>query len=110
MSNLFNDNVIVCNCGGTMDIDGKKLAKACGMTTPCDVSTSLCRDETDRLAKAMTEARSNGTKLIVACTQESAVFDNIAEENECPRPATVNIREMAGWADESAKSLQKWQP
>ena len=82
MSNLFNGNVIVCNCGGTMDIDGKKLAKACGMTTPCDVSTSLCRNETDRLAKAMTEARSNGTELIVACTQESAMFDSIAEENE----------------------------
>ena len=63
-----------------MDIDGKKLAKACGMATLCDVSTSLCRDETDRLAKAMTEARSNGTKLIVACTQESAIFDSIAED------------------------------
>ena len=107
MSNLFNGNVIVCNCGGTMDIDGKKLAKACGMTTPCDVSTSLCRNETDRLAKAMTEARSNGTELIVACTQESAMFDSIAQENECPKPATVNIREMAGWAGESAKSLPK---
>ena len=53
MPNLFNDQVIVCNCGGTMDIDGKKLAKACGMTTPCDVSTLLCRSETDKLAKAM---------------------------------------------------------
>ena len=57
MSNLFNDNVIVCNCGGTMDIDGKKLAKACGMTTPCDVSTSLCRDETDRLASRSVSSR-----------------------------------------------------
>ena len=107
MPNLFNDQVIVCNCSGTMDIDGKKLAKACGMTTPCDVSTSLCRDETDRLAKAMTEARSNGTELIVACTQEGAIFNSIAEENECPAPATVNIREMAGWTDESANSLPK---
>ena len=106
MANLFNDNVIVCNCGGTMDIDGKKLAK--GYDDPCDVSTSLCRDETDRLAKAMTEARSNGTELIVACTQESAMFDSIAE-NECPKPATVNIREMAGWADDLPKA-QKWQP
>ena len=107
MSNLFNNNVIVCNCGGSMDIDGKKLAKACGMTTKCDVSTSLCRDETDRLAKAMTEARSNGTELIVACTQESAIFESIAEENECSAPATVNIREMAGWTDQSANSLPK---
>jgi hypothetical protein len=78
MSNLFNENVIVCNCGGTMDIDGKKLAKACGMTTPCNVSTSLCRSETDRLAEAMTGARNSGNDLIVACRQVSAIFDSIA--------------------------------
>ena len=107
MSNLFNENVIVCNCGGTMDIDGKKLAKACGMTTPCNVSTSLCRSETDRLAEAMTGARNSGKELIVACTQESAIFDSIAEENECPTPATVNIREMAGWTDDTAKAMPK---
>ena len=107
MPNLFNDQVMVCDCGGTMNIDGKKLAKACGMTTPCDVSTSLCRSETEKLAKAMTDARSNGTKLIVACTQESSTFDSIAEENECAAPATVNIRELAGWTDESANSLPK---
>jgi hypothetical protein len=57
MFNLFNDQVIVCNCGGTMDIDGKKLAQSCGKTTSCDVATSLCRTETDRLATAMTSAR-----------------------------------------------------
>ena len=90
-----------------MDIDGKKLAKACGMTTPCDVSTLLCRSETDKLAKAMTDARTSGTELIVACTQEKAVFDNIAKENECPAPTTVNIREMAGWTDQSGDSLPK---
>ncbi len=107
MPNLFNDQVIVCNCGGTMDIDGKKLAKACGMTTPCDVSTLLCRSETDQLAKAMTDAHTSGRELIVACTQERAIFENIAEENECPAPATVNIREMAGWTDQSGDSLPK---
>ena len=107
MPNLFNDQVMVCDCGGTMNIDGKKLAKACGMTTPCDVSTSLCRSETEKLAKAMTDARSTGTNLIVACTQESSIFDSIAEENECAAPATVNIRELAGWTDESANSLPK---
>ena len=61
MPNLFNDQVIVCNCGGTMDIDGKKLAKACGSSTPCDISTSLCRDETDKLATVMQTAHESGT-------------------------------------------------
>ena len=107
MPNLFNDQVIVCNCGGTMDIDGKKLAKACGSSTPCDISTSLCRDETDKLATAMQTAHESGTKFIIACTQERTVFDNIAEDNRCPSPETVNIREMAGWSDHSANALPK---
>ena len=107
MPNLFNDQVIVCNCGGTMEIDGKKLAKACGMATPCDVSTSLCCDETDKLATAMTTANESGTKLVVACTQETAIFDSIAEDNGCPSPETVNIREMAGWSDHSMSPLPK---
>ena len=107
MFNLFNDQVIVCNCGGTMDIDGKKLAESCGKTASCDVATSLCRTETDRLAAAMTATRDNGVNLIVACTQETATFDSLAEEHGCAAPATVNIREMAGWSDQSAKALPK---
>jgi len=107
MSQLFNDQVMVCNCGGTMDIDGKKLAKAGGMASSCDVATSLCRTQTDRLAAAMTTARDTGTRLIVACTQETATFDSLAEDLGCDAPATVNIREMAGWSDESAKAIPK---
>jgi ferredoxin len=107
MPQLFNDQVIVCNCGGTMDIDGKKLAKSCGATGSCDVATSLCRTQTDRLAAAMTAARNSKTKLIVACTQETATFDAIAEELGYDAPQTVNIRELAGWSDESAKALPK---
>ena len=107
MSKLFNDQVIVCNCGGTMDIDGKKLAKACGSTTPCDVYTSLCRNQTDKLASAMMTARENDRQLIVACTQETATFDAIAEEHDCAPPTTVNIRELAGWSENSASALPK---
>ena len=79
MYNLFNDQVFVCNCGGTMDIDGKKLAESCGKTVSCDVATSLCRTETDRLAAAMTATRDDGVNLIVACSQETATFDSLAE-------------------------------
>ena len=90
-----------------MDIDGKKLAKACGMTTPCDVSTSLCRDETDKLATAMTDSAHQRQRINRRLYAGKAIFDNIAEENECPAPETVNIREMAGWTDQSANSLPK---
>ena len=107
MPNLFNNQVVVCDCGGTMNIDGKKLAKSCDIKSICDVASSLCRNETDQLAAAMTAARDSNTKLIVACTQETATFNSIAEELECATPEIVNIREMAGWSDESAHALPK---
>jgi len=104
---LSNQKIMVCNCGGTMAIDGPKLAKACGAAGGCEVATSLCRAETETLAAAMRDAKDQNLSLLIACTQETAVFDAIAEEMECPAPATVNIRERAGWSDESKDSIAK---
>ncbi|NDA18883.1 MAG: hypothetical protein EBY34_06640, partial [Alphaproteobacteria bacterium] len=104
---LSNQKIMVCNCGGTMAIDGPKLAKACGAASGCEVATSLCRAETETLAAAMRDAKDQNLSLLIACTQETAVFDAIAEEMECPTPATVNIRERAGWSDESKDSIAK---
>ena len=105
--NLSNATVMICNCGGTMALDGTKLAKACGAVDGCKVATSLCRTETHDLATAMRDAKDQNLSLLIACTQETAVFDALAEELECPSPATVDIRERAGWSDESASSTAK---
>ena len=105
--NLSDAKVMLCNCDGTMSLDGTKLAKACGAEGGCTIATSLCRTETGDLAAAMRDARDANQSLLIACTQETSVFDAIAEEIECPSPATVNIRERAGWSDESATSTAK---
>jgi hypothetical protein len=105
--NLSDAKVMLCNCDGTMSLDGTKLAKACGAEGGCTIATSLCRTETGDLAAAMRDARDANRSLLIACTQETSVFDAIAEEIECPSPATVNIRERAGWSDESATSTAK---
>ena len=105
--NLSDAKVMICNCDGTMTLDGTKLAKACGAEGGCKIATSLCRTETGDLAAAMRDARDANQSLLIACTQETSVFDAIAEEIECPSPATVNIRERAGWSDESASSTAK---
>ncbi|MEL0025349.1 MAG: hypothetical protein VW934_13945, partial [Alphaproteobacteria bacterium] len=68
---IDNTNIMVCDCGGTMAIDGKALAKACQLTGSTDIATSLCRVQTDRLSKSMQAAAKNNESLIVACTQES---------------------------------------
>ena len=67
---LSGQEVLVCDCGATMDIDGAKLEKACSAAGGCTQATSLCRDQIDRYEAAL-EA-TDGASLIVACTQERA--------------------------------------
>jgi ferredoxin len=102
-----NTDVLVCDCGDTMTIDAKALAKGCSATGECNPATSLCRSQTDRLASAMQAAAADGRNVLVACTQETDTFAQIAEEISTPAPHTVNIREMAGWSDEGSKSSPK---
>ena len=104
---LPDTSVLICNCGDTMSLNGDKIAKACGSTNGCKISTSLCRLQTDDLAVAMKQAKETNRALLVACTQETAVFDAMAEEADCPSPSTINIRERAGWSKESESSTPK---
>ncbi|CAM3604828.1 4Fe-4S dicluster domain-containing protein [Polynucleobacter brandtiae] len=89
---------LVCNCNGTMPLDSKVL----GMP----IHTALCRQEVGLAMKAM-----NGDEeLIIACTQESALFSELAEQSEKALVAPlrfVNIREIAGWTQEAKISGPK---
>ena len=89
---------LVCNCNGTMPLD----AKALGVT----MHTSLCRQEVGIAIQAM-----NGNdSLVIACTQEGALFQELAEQSEKPLIAPlrfVNIREVAGWTQEAKTSGPK---
>ncbi|XDZ66095.1 4Fe-4S dicluster domain-containing protein [Alphaproteobacteria bacterium LSUCC0684] len=94
--------ILICDCGGTMPIDGKALANACGGTGD-EVATSLCRSQTDRILRAL----EGDAPVAIACTQETAVFEALAEEAGKPAPDVFNIRERAGWSDEAAKATPK---
>ena len=89
---------LVCNCNGTMPLD----AKALGMP----VHNSLCRQEVGSFLKALDGSDS----LVVACTQEGALFSELADQSEKPLIAPlrfVNIREVAGWTQEAKTSGPK---
>jgi ferredoxin len=94
--------ILVCDCGGSMPIDGKALAKACG-ASGADVATSLCRNQTDRVLRALEE----NDRIAIACTQERNVFNALAEDLGKPEPDVFNIRERAGWSDEAARATPK---
>ncbi|MGB2123241.1 MAG: 4Fe-4S dicluster domain-containing protein, partial [Candidatus Puniceispirillaceae bacterium] len=105
MMKFAQHDILVCNCGGTMEIDAAKLGKACGAADGCSVATELCRSGIEAFETAL-EA-SGSRPLIVACTQESATFEQIAEDAGKPTPEFINIREAAGWSEDGAAALPK---
>jgi ferredoxin len=106
---------LICNCNGTMPLDGAGLAKALAQApgaaaeAPGEVHTTLCRRE----APAFQRAARSGDELLVACTQESRLFLELAEQTEgapslAERPIHfVNIRETGGWSREARAATPK---
>jgi ferredoxin len=102
---------LVCNCNHTMPLDGQALAEALGpgLDAPEAVHTTLCRRE----AAQFQRAAKSGEELLVACTQESRLFLELAEQTVgAPRLAErpirfVNIRETAGWSKDAKAATPK---
>ena len=89
---------LVCNCNGTMPLDAKAMG--------APIHQSLCRQEVGSFLKVLDGSES----LVIACTQEAALFSELANQAEKPLVAPlrfVNIREVAGWTQEANKSGPK---
>ncbi len=89
-----------------MPLDGPGLAKALGPERNDGlqtVHTTLCRRE----AGAFQRAAKSGEELVVACTQERALFLELNDQTEgapgvAERPIRfVNIRETGGWSKDA---------
>jgi ferredoxin len=95
--------VLLCDCEGTMPLDGMAVAKACGMAGAARIGHRLCRAEVAHLLEAAGE---RDRPLIVACTQEEPLF---AETFAEPGRAALytNIRERALWSEEAGAALPK---
>jgi ferredoxin len=96
----------VCNCNRTMPLDersGAALGAALG-TQPLPVATELCRRE----AGAFLGAVEGVDDVVVACTQERALFNELAAERKSVAPLRfVNIRETGGWGSQAGAALPK---
>jgi hypothetical protein len=95
--------LLICNCEGTMPLDAAALGKACGTDAPT-VHSQLCRSQIGEFQRALL----GDGPLIVACTQEAPLFDEVrGESNPDAVLGFTNIRERAGWSAEAVDAVPK---
>ena len=96
----------VCSCNHTMPLDaaaGAKLGAALG-TGALPVAHQLCRRQIGDYLNAIDGVDS----VVVACTQERALFAELAEQKKSAAPLRfVNIRETGGWSAQAGAALPK---
>lgn len=93
-----------------MPLDGPALARALGPEAGAEgIHSLLCRRE----AGSFQRAAKSGADLLVACTQESRLFLELAEATEGAPGANerpirfVNIRENGGWSKDARAATPK---
>lgn len=99
----MNTRIKVCNCNQTMPVDGQALGAALGEGA-LPVASQLCRREVNSYLQTL----EGGERIVVACTQEQPLFEELAEMKQTVAPLRfVNIRETAGWSAEAAHATPK---
>jgi ferredoxin len=84
----------VCSCNQTIALDARALAAALKSGEPLAVHHELCRKDAGAFQKAV----GGSDDVIVACTQEAALFSELSE-----KPLRfVNVRELGGWSAEKS--------
>lgn len=94
-------NLLLCSCSGTQNPDPEKIAEATGMTCS-KLHSALCGAEGELAARALAAG-----DAVVACGQERAFFEALAEDLEAPAPLCIDIRDRAGWSDDKADKTPK---
>jgi ferredoxin len=92
----------VCSCNRTVALDAKALAGALSLGEPLQVHEQLCRKD----AAAFQAALGTADELVVACTQEAALFGELAQSATKPI-RFVNVREQGGWGARAGESTPK---
>ena len=96
--------LILCDCAGSQTIDAEALGAATGMD--CSrMHSALCTDEADSAARAL--AAPDGDEPIICCQQEARVFAELAADQGVETPALLDLRDRAGWTDDTAPTLPK---
>lgn len=90
----------LCDCNRSFAVDEKALAA--GSTVPLKVHHELCRREIGEFESALACG-----DVLVGCTQEAALFAEVAAERPMARIDFFNLRENAGWSAEGRGATPK---
>ncbi len=94
-------SLILCDCLGSQTIDAKAIEAATGLRCS-KVHSSLCTSQ----AQLASGEIAKGDRII-ACAQEQALFEDMAEAAGVAPPLCVDLRDRAGWARDGARSGPK---
>ena len=93
--------LLLCDCLGSQTVDADAIAAASGLS--CSrVHTGLCQHQSDKAAAAL-----RAGDVIVACGQETAFFEGLADELGVEAPGFVDLRDRAGWTAPGADATAK---
>ncbi|WP_316654593.1 4Fe-4S binding protein [Ralstonia condita] len=100
---------LVCSCNRTMPLDADVLSDALRTSgAPVDIPGQthhlLCRREIG----AFTQALDGTEDVVVACTQEKALFVEVAAQHEGVTAPIhfVNVRETGGWSAQAKRDVR----
>ncbi len=91
----MTDTVLLCDCLGSQRLDRDGIEAATGRTCS-GVHSFLCGRQIGTVAEAL----KTGGAITVACEQERATFEALAEDLGVATPGFVDLRDRAGWTDD----------
>ncbi len=97
----MDKTLILCDCLGTNPIDAEALSGATGIRCS-KVHSSLCTTQSEQAAEALTAGES-----VFCCTQEHRFFEELAAEIGVQSPPVLDLRDRAGWTEDTAPKLPK---
>lgn len=99
---IADKTLFLCSCNGTQPLDASAIARALDLPAEPHVRSMLCHKELGGFAD-----HASGD-VIVACTQEARLFEDVADEgNRAQTIRFVNVRESAGWSPEARAATPK---
>ncbi len=93
--------LILCDCLNSQKIDTKALGHVDGVACS-SVHSALCTSE---IARAAAEIEKG--EAVIACQQEAALFEDLAQELDVAPPDFVDLRDRAGWSDQADRAGPK---